>query len=422
MADKATKRPLRIGYIWQYETANLGVLQATSLHIRAVIDAFKARGHHVRIITFHQRKPHWSDDLKTWHPIEPRIRPWPLRIFESVVRRIQSTLQLPYFNYFDSVRFADVCQIAGADCDVFYERFWILASGAGMAANRLGIPIVYEVNGDLVDEYEQQGTELPAAHWRAIYYVTRRMFENAGQVVTVSETLKQKTIERWRLRTSNVSAVENGAHVDLFANPNKDNVEAVRSKYRLNKSPAIIFVGTFKPWHGLDLLINAFAQVTASDPDVKLILVGDGPLKAEMETQVAKLRLEDRIIFTGLLQHQEIPALLGAANIAVLNPRLSQASAAQSPLKLFEYMAAGKAIVAPINANTQCILTDRKTGLLIPPDDQKALQNALLELLQDHQLRDSLGQAAQRQAIEKHSWNRTVSEIESMMYKLVNPL
>jgi starch synthase len=410
---------LKIGYIWQYKTGDLSALSATSLHVEAVIQGFNKRGHRVRIITFHESYPHWSDDLVFWHRIEPINRGAWSRIAESVVRGIQSRLHLPYFNLFDSLRFASACIRALEDCDVLYERFWILASGGLMASKKMGIPIIYEVNGDIVEEYTQQGLSLSRLQWAVIHLVTRLMFENAGQVITVSHTLKSKTIRRWRLRKDNVTAIENGALVDLFDYSDQEVVSSIRAKYGLNGNSSIIFVGTFKPWHGLDLLVESFGQVVTSHPDSKLLLVGDGPLRKEIETQVERLNLKENVIFTGLVQHQEVPILLNAADIAVLNPKVSRASVSQSPLKLFEYMASGKAIIAPSIPNTERILTHRQNGLLIPPNDRASLKCALLELIEDEPLRKRLGEDAKRQATEKHSWDRTVEELEKVILELI---
>lgn len=423
MAPADRKHALRIGYIWQYDTeelfSTLSTWSASSLHAKAVIREFEKRGHQVRMITLRQGRPHWSDDLISWHPIKPSPQPRAFRLFERVVRGLQSRLHIPYLNLFDSHRFAAACVAAAANCDVFYERFWMMASGALIASKRLGIPIIYEVNGDLVEEYRQQGLSLSKAQWAAIHTMNKIMFEKAGCVVAVSQALKETIVRRLRLRNSNITAIENGADVSLFANPNQHEVDAVRSRYQLNDSLAVIFVGSFKPWHGIDILVNAFGQLAASHPKARLVLVGDGPLRSEIEAWVAALHLEHQVIFTGWVCHREVPALMNAADIAVLNPKVSGASAAQSPLKLFEYMAAGNAIVAPKISNVRRILTDRKSGLLVPPDNPEALRDALAELLEDNRLRLRLGQAARQQAIEKHSWDRAVSELESILYDLL---
>jgi glycosyltransferase involved in cell wall biosynthesis len=419
MVTSKVRHPLRIGYIWQYPQGDLSKLCATTLHVKAVVRGFEKLGHQVRIIAFKDGQPSWSDDFNTWHTIETVVWSTPLRIFESIVRRIQSQLVLPYFNLFDSYHFSDACLIAAADCDILYERFWILASGGMITSRRLKIPIVYEVNGYHVGEFQEQGIKLSRAQWVIIDFITRRMFINAGQVVAVSPTLKERIVEKLHHRVKNISVIENGADVELFSNPNPDEVQVIRSKFGINSGSAIIFVGTFKPWHGIEFLIDVFNRLAVSNPNAKLILVGDGPLRPEIEKQVASLNLQNRVILTGLVTHHDVPAFLGAADIAVLNVRVSEASSSQSPLKLFEYMAAGKAIVAPKNNNISKILKDRETGLLVSPSNIEELKSALEILLEDDQLRLRLGQAARLQALEQHSWDRTVTRLDKIFNQIL---
>jgi glycosyltransferase involved in cell wall biosynthesis len=355
-----------------------------------------------------------------WQPLELVEQKKAFRYLESIIRGIQSRLHLPYFNLFESYKFAAACQAVLSDCNIMYERFWMMASGGMMISKILGIPIIYEVNGDIVEEYHQQGLQLPGIQWAAINLITRYMFRTAGQVVPVSQTLKDKIVSRYRLHADNISVIENGARVDLFADPNQDEIVSLRLRYKLEETPTIIFVGTFKPWHAIDFLVNAFGEVAKSHPNVKLILVGDGPLMPEIEKQIAQLHLKDRVILTGLVEHHDVPGFLNMADIAVLNPRVSGASSAQSPLKLFEYMAAGKAIIAPRISNVEKILKDRESGLLVDPDNVGAFKSALIELLDNDGLRMQLGQAARQQAIENHSWRKTVSEIEAIMMNLID--
>jgi glycosyltransferase involved in cell wall biosynthesis len=337
------------------------------------------------------------------------------KLFEKIIRGVQSRLSLPYIRWFASYRFSGAVAQALAGFDVLYERFWWNGYGGLMASEKMGIPIVYEVNGDLVEEYNLLGIRLAKSQWTANHSITRRMFRRAARVVTVSETLRESTLKRWGLDPAKVTTVDNGAQVDLFVQPG--NPERVRSKYGLNGQPLVIFVGSFKPWHGLDLLVESFSRLAQTHPTARLVFVGDGPVRTQLENQVHELSLGEKVLFTGSVPHTEVASLLDMAQIAVLNPRVSPASISQSPLKLFEYMAAGKAIVGPAIPNIQRLLTDRDNALLVQPDDPEALAGALSELLADPGLSIRLGQAAREQAIQRHSWDRTAAELENIFYQ-----
>jgi glycosyltransferase involved in cell wall biosynthesis len=410
------KKALRIGYIWQYETHGIPLVSATALHIQSVIQGLERRGHKVQLVAIRNSRPHYTNDWQNWIPIETKGQQrTALRIAERIIRGIQSRLNLPYLNLFESYRFAQACTSALQDCDVLYERFWLLGSGGAIASNKLGLPLIYEVNGDLVEEYNQLGIELSKSQWAAINLFTRLMFNQSAKVITVSDTLKSQTISRWQVDPSKVAVVYNGANVDLITQPHLS--ATIISNYGINNgSQVVIFVSSFKPWHGLDLLVKAFHLVATQNDSARLLLVGDGILRQDIEVQVKQMGLTDKVIFTGAVEQTDVAALLNLADVAVINPRVSPASQSQCPLKLFEYMAAGKAIVAPAIPTIEHILDHRANGFLIAPDNHQVLSEAIIELLNNRQLRSELGIAAQQKALQKHSWDHTVSEIEEIFY------
>lgn len=414
---------LKIGYLWQSDQSEMDKHLATNLHVQAVVQRLQAHEHTVRMVAIPDGKHKWSDDLKNWRTARLGAsfeKPWfpPL---ESAVRRLQSTLHLPYINLFDSQRYAEACMSSLIGFDVLYERYWMMNYGGAFASRRLGIPLVLEVNGDIYEEYAQLGIKLSPPQWLAIDQVNRFIFHNAAHVIAVSEPLRQRLIKRWRLPEAKISTVHNGADLSLFVAPEiPANLPAfLRFLEEEPTTPIITFVGSFKPWHGIDLLLEAFKQVSEQFPNARLMLVGDGPLRTEIEMQVSALRLSSRVIFTGRVRHQDVPFLLRLSQIAVLAPRPSGASISQSPLKLFEYMAVGKAIVAPATPNVEEVLTHDVNGLLTAPNDADALARAFLRLLGDEELRRQLGSAAQREAVAKYSWNTTVAQIESILYQVI---
>ena len=409
---------MKVGYLWQIEDAKLDQVTASPLHIKAVIRALEKRNHFVRFVTTPDGIHQYSDNWNDWNQIQLGF--FGSRLFNflrSGLGFIQTKLKLPYFHFFDSFRYAGVIAKTCKDFDVFYERYWLLNTGGLIASKWLGIPLILEINGDLFKEYEMLGIELSKAQWRVVHWINRRLFHSADHVVTVSEPLRQKWIERFDLPPDKVTAIDNGAHVDLFAADYE--LTDLKARYKLNGEPIAAFVGTFRLWHGLDLIVEAFERVAKSNLQAKLLLIGDGPQFDEIQALVTEKGLADRVVFTGKLPHEEVPKVLKLAQVALVNPKLSPASAAQSPLKLFEYMAGGKAVIAPNVPNIQKIVRHGENGLLIPPNDVDALSAAMLSSLSDLDLCQKLGEKAQEKAMAEFSWDTTAEKIEQIMDQLM---
>src|SRR5690606_27613788 len=118
------------------------------------------------------------------------------------------------------------------------------------------------------------------------------------------------------------------------------------------------FSGILRPWHGLELLLEAFARLAAGDPRLHLLIVGDGPIRGELDAAIAARQLQDRVTITGRVPHAEVRDYVALMDVAV-SPR---ATFYASPMKVLEYMAMGKAIVAPAMDNLRDILTDGDTA------------------------------------------------------------
>ncbi len=409
---------MKVGYLWQIEDAEINTTSTSVLHITAVISGLKKRLHQVRFVTTPDKELSYTDDWEDWHKV-------PLGFFDSKLYKLvrggigflQGKLRLPYFHFFDSMRYGHVVTTACKDYDVLFERYWLLNYGGLIAAKRLGVPLILEINGDLFQEYEMMGIELSALQWRVVRFINRKLFKHADHVVTVSDPLRTKMIKMWDLPEDKVTAIDNGAHVDRFAADY--DLTDLRAKYQLNGEPTAVFVGTFRLWHGLDLVIEAFKKAAKKDDSFRLLLIGDGPQYDEIQKLVGEYGLTDKVVFTGKVKHEDVAPIMKLAQVALVNPRLSPASAAQSPLKLFEYMAGGKAVIAPDVPNIQKIMTHGEHGLLIPPNDADHLAEAMYTLLSDQATSQKMGNVAQEKALAEFSWDKTVERIEDIMVDLI---
>jgi glycosyltransferase involved in cell wall biosynthesis len=154
----------------------------------------------------------------------------------------------------------------------------------------------------------------------------------------------------------------------------------------------------------LDLLIESFQQVREQYPKVKLILVGDGETRLRIEARIAESNLRQSIILTGLVDHSKIPEILSIATVSVAPLTKLQDGYGCSPLKIYEYMAAGNAIVATDTGQVSTIISHNKTGVLVDPGDITGFANAITRLLDNPMLANEIGDQARKQAIANYSW------------------
>lgn len=169
------------------------------------------------------------------------------------------------------------------------------------------------------------------------------------------------------------------------------------------------FSGLFYPWHGVRFLAEAFVLARAERPQLRLLLVGDGE-----DAPLARAILErggalDDVIMTGLVGRDEVPRLLAATD-ALATPHVRNDNFIGSPIKVWEYMASGKPILATAVAQIQEVLEDERTALIVAPDDPHALAEALVRLCDDRALGERLGAAAQLEARERHSWDARLEQ------------
>jgi glycosyltransferase involved in cell wall biosynthesis len=270
--------------------------------------------------------------------------------------------------------------------DLIYERCSLFFSAGASVAKATGTLFFLEVNSPLAHERMQYGgLALPARASRMEIDVWRA----ADRVLPVTGVLAD-IVAAAGVSRANISVIPNGVDLARFA---------PRPKRPPGRPVSLGFVGFVRPWHGLDRVIEGMATQTGGQA-ATLTIVGDGPARGDLERLAAKLELADRVTFTGVVSPETVGSLLASFDIA-LQP---QATAYASPLKIFDYMAAGCAIVAPDQKNIREVLKHGKTAALFDPETPQLMWNAVQWLIDEPALRGRLGTAA-RAWIE--SENRT---------------
>jgi glycosyltransferase involved in cell wall biosynthesis len=260
---------------------------------------------------------------------------------------------------------------------LIYERYNLFYLAGTWLSHSSRVPLFLEVNAPLAAERARfGGLGLPGLAARLEAYVWR----SAEKVLAVTGVLK-RMVEQAGVPANRIEIVPNGIDPAEFA--------AAPRRAQHGGRVVLGFVGFVRDWHGLDGVIAAMATARDAAP-MDLVVVGDGPARAALERQAAASGLADRVRFTGLQGREEIPALVAGFDVA-LQPRVVDYA---SPLKIFEYMAAGRAIVAPDQENIREILSDGETALLFDPSRPEAMWQAILRLAGDADLRHRLGAAA----------------------------
>ncbi len=268
--------------------------------------------------------------------------------------------------------------------DVIYERYAFANLAGVKASKRLNVPLILEVNSPMVLELgKTRGLSFPKTAER----LERKAFTGADRVCVVTDVLGEMLVEMG-VERDRLLVTPNGVHLEHYDNPDRS---AAREDLGIasTSGPILGFVGYYRDWHRLDLVIDGMAA-GGDLGEAHLVLVGAGPVEDDLRAQAAKRGVENRVHFAGTRPHGRIPSVLPAFDVALV-PAINPYA---SPLKLHEYMAARLATVAPDQPNLREVLTHGEDALLVPPGDGDALLEALGRLTRDAELRTRLGAAA----------------------------
>lgn len=299
----------------------------------------------------------------------------------------------------------DVLRAAGR-FDAVYERHSLWSFAAMEHARSEGIPGLLEVNAPLVDE---QATHRSLCDRTLAEACAARAFGVAAATLAVSREVAQHVaLMAGQVR---VHVVPNGVDPERCAPWIAPHLPATAGVRTLG------FVGSLKPWHGIDVLLDTFQTVHARMPKSRLLIVGDGPERARVEARAIESGLQDSIVLTGAVRPDDVPGLLTSMDVAIA-PYRAQRGFYFSPLKIFEYMAAGLPIVAGRIGQIEDILEHDISGVLCGAGDAGAMADRVVELFADDVRRRRIGAAARECACSRHTWDAVAAKILAIAAEL----
>ena len=293
------------------------------------------------------------------------------------------------------------------DVDV-YEAHAVSGYGFPKRLKKLGInkPFIHTIHGVLADEYEQaKNNGYQSFKGRFANYFMHRLAkleeqtaQNAKLIVTISNYSLEKIQKHYGIERGKVRIVPNGVDVEKFK-PMEDPA-AVKRQFGLGNEPCVLFVGSLIPRKGLPFLVEAAKKIVKEQADAKFMIVGEGPLKNQLASYLKTANLSGNFKFLGNLKDDALTAVYNCADVFVL-PSVQEGQG----IVLLEAQASGKPVVAFDVGGVNEAVSNGKTGILVKRGSSDELAGALLKLLGDRTLRESMGFNGRKFVTENFTWD-----------------
>lgn len=402
---------MRILYFSPHPHLNLSAQSGPGTHMREMIAAFRRMGHVVETCIAGGEQEAEAKALvqSGQNPVKVLIKKAvPNLLWETLKDR--ALLQTDEQNYRKLLAHCKKFQP-----DLIYERGYYLMESGIKVAKELNITHFMEFNAPYVHERQElSGSSLMKAR---AYAAEKRQVSATNALVLVSTPL-QKYFD----------TVVKGAAEKSIITPNAIDPQKIVTDEKvcrkisddlgLSGKTVVGFVGSIFPYHGVDKLIQSFADTLSSlkQKNAFLLIVGGGAILEELKVKASLLGLEGKIHFTGSVPYQMVMNYIQCMDITVL----ASTNYYMSPIKIFEYGALGKAIIAPDQPAVRDVLSEGETGLLLK-DKAHDLSIAIQTLIENETLRKKLGEGFQRKVYAEHTWDfmalKVISAFEKMNKK-----
>jgi glycosyltransferase involved in cell wall biosynthesis len=369
------------------------------VHIEEIVSSLKSLGHEIIMV-----EPASISD-KNFGESSSFVR----TIRDYMPGLFHELLEFGYC-FFDFFKLLIVIIKTKPDC--IYERYNLFFPSGIWAKKIFRLPFVLEVNAPLY--YERDKNEGISAKQLASWS-ERYVWCSADHVLPVTKVLASMVKEK-NVEENKITVIPNAVNKTRFPWPTLNAIDIIR-EYQLDDKLVLGFTGFVRDWHGLDKVIEGISF--HKDKNWHLLIVGDGPVREKLQQQAEDLDVLDRVTITGVVSRERMPKYISVFDIALQPDVVSYAS----PLKLFEYMASGKAILAPMRNNIMEILTDGEDCLFFDPERKGDFIAKLEQLCQSPETIKQLGKSALETVDKKRLyWLENAKKIMSVFDELNNTL
>ncbi|MBW2003225.1 MAG: glycosyltransferase family 4 protein [Deltaproteobacteria bacterium] len=300
--------------------------------------------------------------------------------------------------------------------DILYVREMALSLTPFVLAKIFHKPMITEINGDLLTEYQYAG-------WPSFLLGVMRLVEitvcRASQaVVCVTEGLRDIFQTRYHLSPKKLKVIPNGTDPDLFHPLDRG---ACRKRLGIDPKIKVVgFIGTFVPHQGLSYLIKSSSIILKESPGVVFLLVGDGPMRKDIMEMIQAMDLMDRFLLPGGVPQAEVVFFINTMDICVAPfTRERNERIGISPLKIYDYLACGKPVVASDIKGAGDLLRENEVGIPVTPEDPASLARGVLLALEDQDLAIRCLQKAPAIIKRSFTWQITTKKIAEVCFTVL---
>jgi glycosyltransferase involved in cell wall biosynthesis len=364
-------------------------------HMREMIAAFRRAGHEVRpLIAGNNKRAEYGEPTS-----ESRIKVLLKKYFPSILWETLKDISLLRFDSrLESVLEKEITEF---EPDLIYERSAYLQNSGVKLATKMKLPHIVEINAPYPEERVSfSGRSLLVDFAKN---TERELLVKSTMVSVVSSALKEHFVSMVPEAADKLVIVPNSVNPDDAQN-SFPKPEVHKERINLQDELVIGFVGSIFPYHGVDTLIEAFANLPRKS-ELKLLVVGDGEMLPELKALAKSLDVLQDIIFSGSVPHREVYSLIELMDICCM----ARSNWYGSPVKIFEYGLMKKPVIAPDVAPVRDVMT-AQDGILVGPTVDDMTQ-ALLKLIEDKDLRDSIAESWHTKVLKNYTWDHSAKLI-----------
>lgn len=388
---------MKIIYYSPHPHLNLMSSAGFGTHMRGMIDAFRKKNCDIRtVILGGETNPPDAPDNKKSKSVKNALK-------KAAGKNIWRTFRDFNLLWFDRTAASQLAKaIEQFKPDFIYERTNYLQLSGIQMAQKYDITHVSELNTPYVDQQNYlSGSRSYIERYSRI--VEEKQLKETDLALAVVGPLKEYFCGRYRLDKTKF-LITHDAFDERNIRLDRKNQREIIKHYSLQDQTVVGYVGSIFEWHGLDKIIKAIKELELTN--TRLLIVGYGDFATNLKNQVKNLRMENQVIFTGHVPKEEVFDYINIMDVCVA----PNAAWYQSPIKIFEYGAMGKPILAPDTAAVREIMESETDGVLVKPQLED-LKRGLMILLGKKDEAVRMGEAFQKKVLGEYTWENNAEKI-----------